>query len=222
MKKRSKRYKELREKIENKTYTLDEALGLVKEVSNTKFDSSVEVHINLGLSKDQQVRGTVVLPNPIGKKVRVAAFVTDEKSKEVKDAGADIVGGEELIEKIKKTEKCDFDIAVAEPAMMKNLAKLGKILGTKGLMPSPKSDTVTPDPAKAVKELKAGKISFKADSHGVIHQIIGKVSLDDKKIKENYDVLLEAVKKEKPAKVKGEYLKGITICSTMGPGIKVK
>jgi large subunit ribosomal protein L1 len=222
MKKRSKRYKELKEKIEGKVYTPDEALSLIKKNSNTKFDSSVEAHINLGLGKDQQVRGTLVLPNPIGKKIRVAAFVTDEKTKEAKEAGADIVGGEELIEKIKKTEKCDFDIAVAEPSMMRHMGKLGKILGTKGLMPSPKTDTVSPDPAKAIKELKAGKISFKADPSGVIHQIIGKVSSDEKKLKENYDVLFEAIKKERPAKIKGIFIKSITICSTMGPGIKVK
>lgn len=225
MKKRSKRYQELRKKVENKIYSIDEALKLAKETSNTKFDASVEVHLNLGIEADrgdQQVRSTVVLPNSIGREIKVAAFVTPEKEKEVADAGADIIGGEELVEKIKKTEKTDFDVAVAEPVMMRYLGKIGKILGTKGLMPNPKTDTVTQNPAKAVKELKAGKISFKADPAGVVHQIIGKVSINEKALKENYEALIEAIKKAKPTKTKGEYIKSITICSTMGPGIKIK
>lgn len=225
MKKRSKRYQELKKKVKEKLYPLDEALKLVKETSKTKFDASVEVHIKLGIDltkPDQQVRGTLVLPNPIGKKIRIAAFVTEGKKDEVKKAGADIIGGEELIQKIKETEKCDFDVAVAEPAMMRHLAKIGKILGTKGLMPNPKNETVTLDPAKAVRELKAGKISFKTDPMGIIHQVIGKVSFDIKKLKENYNALYEAIKKYKPDKVKGEYIKSITLCSTMGPGIKVR
>lgn len=225
MKKRSKRYKELKEKIENKHYSIDEALKTVKENSNTKFDASIEVHINLGIDSDkgdQQVRGTVTLPHSTGKEIRVAAFVEEANEKAVKEAGADIVGGESLIEEIKKTEKTDFDVAVAEPSMMRHLAKIGKVLGTKGLMPNPKTDTVSPDPAKTVKELKSGKISFKADPAGVLHQMIGKVSLDEKDLKENYEVLLEAVNKAKPNKIKGEYIKSITVCSSMGPGVRVK
>ncbi len=225
MKRRSKRYKELKEKIENKAYPIDEALKLTKENSNTKFDASVEVHVNLGIDSgkgDQQVRGTLTFPHPIGKKIRIACFVGEAKEKEVKEAGADLVGGESLIAEIKKTEKTDFDVAVAESSMMRNLAQLGKILGTKGLMPNPKNETVSDNPAKIVKELKSGKISFKADPSGVLHQMIGKVSLDDKKLKENFEALMEAFRKAKPEKLKGEYIKSITICSTMGPGIKVK
>jgi large subunit ribosomal protein L1 len=225
MKKRSKRFKELKKKIEPRFYLLDEALNLIKETSNIKFDASVEVHVKLGLDlakSDQQVRGTLILPNPIGKKIRIAAFVTEAKQDEVKKAGADVVGGEDLVKKIKETEKCDFDVAIAEPSMMRYLGRIGKILGTKGLMPNPKTDTVTSDPVKTIKELKAGKISFKADPSGVVHQVIGKVSSDPKKLKENYVALFEVIKKNRPAKIKGEYIKSITLCSTMGPGIKVK
>jgi large subunit ribosomal protein L1 len=225
MKKRSKRYKELKEKMENKVYPIDEALKLTKENSNTKFDASVEVHINLRIDSskgDQQVRGTVTLPHSIGKKIKIACFVEEANEKLVKEAGADIVGGENLINEIKKTEKTDFDIAVAESSMMRNLAKLGKILGTKGLMPNPKNETVSDNPAKIVKELKSGKISFKADPAGVLHQMIGKVSLDDNKLKENFEILMEAVAKAKPEKLKGEYIKSITMCSSMGLGVKVK
>ncbi len=225
MRRRSKRYKELKEKIESTTYSIDEALKIVKENANTKFDSSVEVHINLGIDSekgDQQVRGTVTLPHSTGKKIRIAAFVDSSKEKEVKEAGADIVGGESLIEEIKKTEKTDFDVAVAEPSMMRYLGKLGKILGTKGLMPNPKSETVSDNPAKTVKELKSGKISFKADPAGVLHQMIGKVSLDEKALKENYEAFMEAANRAKPERTKGVYIKGVTICSTMGPGVRVK
>lgn len=225
MKKRSKRYKELKDKVENKVYSFDEAIKLTKESSNTKFDAAVEVHINLGVDSekgDQQVRGTVTLPHSTGKEIRVAAFVEEANEKSVKEAGADIVGGENLVEEIKKTEKTDFDVAVAESSMMRHLGKIGKILGTKGLMPNPKTETVSDNPAKIVKELKSGKISFKADPSGVLHQMIGKVSLDDKDLKENFEALEEALKKAKPEKLKGEYIKSITICSSMGPGIWIK
>ena len=151
----------------------------------------------------------------------MAAFVTTDKEKEVKDAGADYVGGEELIEEIKKTEKTDFQVAVATPDMMKNLASIAKILGTRGLMPSPKNDTVTLNPAKAVMELKKGKISFKNDDTGNLHAVIGRVSFDSAKLIENYQALLDTVKKAKPATAKGSYLKNVAICSSMGPGIKV-
>ncbi|MCK4554821.1 50S ribosomal protein L1, partial [Candidatus Parcubacteria bacterium] len=163
----------------------------------------------------------VALPHGTGKTIKVAAFVAPEKEKEVKSAGADYVGGEDLIAEIKKTEKTDFQVAVAEPAMMKNLSKIAKILGTRGLMPSPKNDTVTPDPAKAIAELKKGKVSFKNDDTGNIHVAIGKVSFDSKKLLDNYNTLLEAVKKAKPASAKGIYIKNISISSSMGPGVKV-
>lgn len=225
MKKRSKSYKKVKEKIENKTYSLSEAIKLIKETARAKFDESIEVHIKLGidLSKsEQQVRGTVVLPHSIGKKLTIAAFVTDDKKKEAEEAGAEIVGGEDLIKKIKETKKCDFNIAVAMPELMPKLGQIGKILGPKGLMPNPKAGTITSDPVKTIKEILSGKISFRTDSTGVIHQVIGKVSFDDKKIAENFNSLLEAVKTAKPSGAKGEYIKSITLSSTMGPGIRVK
>ena len=207
-----------------KSYSIEDAIELTKKLSKTKFDASVEVHFRLGINPkkgDQQVRSAVALPYGTGKTIKVAVFVTPEKEKEVKSAGADYVGGEDLIAEIKKTEKTDFQVAVAEPAMMKNLSKIAKILGTRGLMPSPKNDTVTPDPAKAIAELKKGKVSFKNDDTGNIHVAIGKVSFDSKKLLDNYNTLLEAVKKAKPASAKGIYIKNISISSSMGPGVKV-
>jgi len=208
-----------------KTYPIEEAIELTKKLSKTKFDASVEVHFRLGIDPrkgDQQVRAAVSLPHGTGKTVKIAAFVTPDKEKEVKEAGADFVGSEDLIAKIKKTEKTDFQVAVAEPVMMKSLAPIAKILGTRGLMPSPKNDTVTTNPAKAVTELKKGKISFKNDDTGNIHVAIGKISFANKKLLENYETLVEAVKKAKPASSKGTYIKNISISSTMGPGIKVQ
>lgn len=206
-------------------YPLDQALELTKKLSKTKFDASVEVHIRLGIDPkkgDQQVRSAVSLPHGTGKSVRVAAFVSDDKAKACKEAGADLVGADDLIEEIKKTEKTDFEVAVAEPAMMKNLAQIAKILGTRGLMPSPKNETVTPNPAKAVEELKKGKVSFKNDDTANVHVLIGKVSFDVKKLQENFNTLVDAIKKIKPAKAKGSYIRGIVISSSMGPGVKVQ
>ncbi len=208
----------------SKVYTAEEAVGLTKTLSKTKFDATVEVHIRLGIDTkkgEQQVRAAVSLPHGTGKTVRVAAFVSPEKEKEVKEAGADLVGGEDLIAQIKKSEKTDFEVAVAETAMMKNLAQIARILGTRGLMPSPKNETVTPNPAKAVKELKKGKVSFKNDDTGNLHIVIGKTSFEPLKLVENFQTVLEAVKKAKPTKAKGAYVKNITISSSMGPGIKV-
>ena len=209
----------------SKAYTVEEAIDLTKKLSKTKFDASVELHIRLGIDPkkgDQQVRSAVSLPHGTGKTVRVAAFVAPDKEKEAKDAGADVVGGEELVNQIKTTEKTDFDVAVAEPAMMRFLGQIGKILGTRGLMPSPKNDTVTPNPIKAVEELKKGKVSFKNDDTGNIHVIIGKVSFENKKLEENFNTLINAVKKAKPTSSKGVYLKNISITSSMGPGIKMQ
>ena len=209
---------------ETKTYTIAEAIALTKKLSKTKFDASVEIHFRLGIDPkkgDQQIRNAVSLPHGTGKTIKVAAFVTPEKEKEVKTAGADYVGGEDLIAEIKKTEKTDFQVAVAEPIIMKQLGQIAKILGTRGLMPSPKNDTVTPDPAKAVAELKKGKISFKNDDTGNVHTVIGKTSFEDKQLLENYETILEAIKKAKPASSKGIYLQNISLSSSMGPGIKI-
>ena len=208
----------------NKSYSIAEAIEICKNNNKAKFDASVEVHFKLGIDTkkgDQQVRSAVSLPNGTGKTVRVAAFVSTDKEKAAKEAGADLVGGDDLIEEIKKTEKTNFDIAVAETAMMKNLAKIAKILGTRGLMPSPKNDTVVNDPVKAVKELKLGKISFKSDDTGNVHAIIGKISFENKALEENFNTLVEAIKKAKPTSSKGIYIKNISLNSTMGKGIKL-
>ena len=208
-----------------KVYKIEEALDLVKKMSKTKFDASVEAHFRLGINTkkgDQQVRSAVALPHGTGKTIKIAAFVSPENEAAVKKAGADFVGGDDLIEEIRKTEKTDFQVAVAEPVLMKNLAKIAKILGTRGLMPSPKNDTVTANPVLAVQELKKGKVSFKNDDTGNLHVTIGKISFDTNKLQENYKTLFEAIKKSKPASSKGSYIKNVTICSTMGPGIKVE
>ena len=178
-----------------KAYSIEEAIELAKKLSKTKFNATVEAHFRLGIDPrkgDQQVRAAVSLPHGTGKTVRVAAFVSPEKEKEVKAAGADFAGSEDLIAQIKKTEKTDFEVAVAEPAMMKNLAQIAKILGTRGLMPSPKNETVTPDPAKAVAELKKGKISFKNDDTANVHVPIGKISFKTEELVENFSTLLAA------------------------------
>jgi len=208
-----------------KTYELAEAIELTRKLSRAKFDASVEVHVRLGIDSrkgDQQVRSAVSLPHGTGKTIKVAAFVSPEKEKECKKAGADAVGGEDLIAEIKKSEKTDFQVAVAEPMMMRNLSQIAKILGTRGLMPSPKNETVTPDPAKAIKELKKGKISFKNDDTANIHVAIGKISFTADQLSENFNTLITAINKAKPNTTKGIYIKKISICSSMGPGIKVE
>lgn len=208
-----------------KKHSIAEAVELVKKFASTKFDSSVEVHIRLGIDTkkgDQQIRSAIALPHGTGKTVRVAAFVSPAQEKAVKEAGADVVGGDELIADIKRTEKTDFEVAVAEPAMMKNLAQIAKILGTRGLMPSPKNDTVSPNPAQAVAELKKGKISFKNDDTANVHVAIGKVSFASDQLIANFETIMNAIKKAKPTSAKGIYLQNITICSSMGPGIKVE
>jgi large subunit ribosomal protein L1 len=208
----------------NKAYPIEEALEIIKKLTKTKFDASVEVHFRLGIDPkkgEQQVRGAVSLPNGTGKTVKVAAFVTPENEQAVRAAGADFVGGEELVAEIKKTEKTDFQVAIAEPALMKNLAVIAKILGTRGLMPSPKNDTVTTNPAKTVEELKKGKISFKNDDTGNLHTIIGKISFESSKLAENYKTLVETVKKAKPTSSKGTFLKNASLASSMSPGVKI-
>jgi len=226
MPKHGQRYNELAKLIDpKKLYSPEEAIDLVRKTSGVKFDASVEIHIKLGIDPkqgDQQIRGTVVLPHSLGQKKKIAVFAEGEKATEARKAGADLVGGKELIEEIKKTGKINFDVALATPEMMKNLAGIAKILGPKGLMPSPKNETVTNEITKAINELQKGKITFKNDDTGNIHQVIGKVSFDNQKLLENFNVFIEAVKKAKPATVKGIYLQNITLASTMGPGIKVK
>ncbi|MBU1131610.1 50S ribosomal protein L1 [Patescibacteria group bacterium] len=226
MSKKSKRYQEAKAKVNaDQSYPLDEAIKLLKETSKVKFDASVEVHVKLGINPkkgDQIIRSAVTMPHGTGKTKKIAAFVTPAKEKEAKAAGADVVGGKELIEQIKKDGKIDFEVAVAEPAMMKDLAVIAKTLGQKGLMPNPKTGTVTPDVKKAVEELKKGKANFKNDDTANIHLMIGKVSFPEEQLKENFQTFMEALKKAKPDSVKGAYIKSITLASSMGPGIKVQ
>jgi large subunit ribosomal protein L1 len=224
MTKRGKRYDANAAKIEDKTYKVEEAIALIKTLGSAKFDESVETHLKLGIDTkqgDQQVRGTVVLPHGIGKTKRIAVFADGENEIKAKEAGADLVGGKELIDKIAQTGKVEFDVAVATPDMMKELAKIAKILGPKGLMPSPKNETVTTNIAKAVQEMKAGKIAFKNDSNGIVHQAIGKVSFSPEQLAENYRAFADAVKRAKPAASKGTYLQTTTLTTTMGPGISI-
>ena len=221
----SKRYNEAVKFIEKeKQYSVEEAIALAKQTSTVKFDASIEIHIRLNIDTkqtDQKIRTQIQLPHGTGKSIKIAAFVTPAKEKEAKDAGADIVGGEELVKEIKETGKTDFDMAVAEPAMMKSLAVIAKALGQRGIMPNPKTGTVTPDIAKAVKELKGGKVDVKTDDTGVIHQTIGKVSFDDQKLLDNFKALREAILRAKPQSVKKEFISSITVSSSMGPGIRL-
>ena len=205
-------------------YDVAEAMGLVVKSATAKFDETVEIHIKLGVDSrhaDQQVRGAIVLPNGTGKTRKVLVFAKDAKVDEAKEAGADYVGGMELVEKITKENWFDFDVVVATPDMMGVVGRLGKVLGPKGLMPSPKAGTVTPNVAAAVKEIKAGKVEYRLDKTNIIHCPIGKVSFGAEKLAENMDTLVKAVVKAKPAAAKGQYIKSCTVASTMGPGVKV-
>jgi len=208
----------------NKVYSIDEAIKLVKETSGVKFDASVEVHAKLGIDPkkgEQQIRATVSLPHGTGKSKKVAAFVSAEKEKEAKDAGADFIYGEEEIKKIKDTGKIEFDVAVTTPDMMSKLASVAKVLGPKGLMPNPKTETVGPNIKKMVEELKKGKLTFKNDDTSNVHVPIGKVSFSEASLKENYLALVEALNKAKPNTTKGIYIKNLVVCSSMGPAIKI-
>ena len=215
----------LRAKVDpNKVYGLDEAIKLVKETSGVKFDASVELHAALGIDikkSDQLVRATIVMPHGTGKTKTIAAFVAPDKEKEAKEAGADFVYGEEDIKKIKDTGKIDFEVAVTTPDMMPKMAGIAKVLGPKGLMPNHKTETVSPNLKKMIGELKRGKITFKNDDGGNIHQLFGKVSFTENQLKENLTALLDALKKAKPPSAKGTYLKTLIICATMGPAIKL-
>lgn len=207
-----------------KQFELDEAIKLLKDVSNAKFDETVEMHIRLGVDgrhADQQVRGAIVLPHGTGKTKKVLVVAKGDKAEEAKTAGADFVGAEDMIEKIQKENWFDYDVIVATPDMMGLLGRLGRILGPKGLMPNPKSGTVTFDIEKAVKEIKAGKVEYRLDKTNIIHVAVGKVSFENEKLIENINILLEAVTKAKPSAAKGTYYRNITLTSTMGPGIKI-
>jgi len=210
--------------MEEKKYNINEALELIKKNAKAKFDESVDVHLKLGIDVkkgDQQVRGVVVLPHGSGKIKKIAVFSEKEDEiKEITKMGI-IAGGDDLIEEIKKTGKCDFEVVVATPEIMKNLAKIARILGPKGLMPNPKTETVTTNIKKTIEELQKGKVTFKNDDSGNIHQAIGKVSWSIEKLKENIEAFLGVIKKSKPLKSKGVYFKNIAVCSTMGKGVKI-
>ena len=225
MAKKSKRYTEAAALIENgRLYSAEEAIELVKKTSNVKFDASVDVAFNLGLDvrqADQQLRGAVVLPHGTGKTKKVLVFAKGEKAKEAEAAGADFVGAEDLVQKIQKENWFDFDVVVATPDMMGVVGRLGRVLGPKGLMPNPKSGTVTFDVTKAVEEIKAGKVEYRLDKSNIIHVAIGKVSFGGEKLAENFNVLMNAIIKAKPSAAKGQYLRSISVTSTMGPGVKI-
>ena len=225
MAKMGKKYTDSAKLIEKtKAYDVAEAMELVCQTSKAKFDETIEVHVRLGVDSrhaDQQVRGAVVLPNGTGKTVKTRVFAKGDNIQKALDAGADYAGGAEYAEKIQKENWFDFDVVIATPDMMSVIGRLGKVLGPKGLMPSPKAGTVTPDVVRAVTEAKAGKIEYRLDKTNIIHCPIGKASFGTDKLKENFDTLLGAIIKAKPAAAKGQYIKSCVIASTMGPGIKI-
>ena len=225
MKKHGKKYVEATKKIEKaKLYTKEEAMKLVKETSVSKFDGSVEVAVRLNLDTkkaDQQLRGAIVLPHGTGKTKRVLVIAKGENAKKATEAGADYVGDVDMLQKIEKENWFDFDVMIATPDMMPLLGKLGRVLGPKGLMPNPKTGTVTTDVAKAVAEVKAGRVAYRTDSFGNVHGIIGKVSFTEEQLVENLNAFISAILKVKPATVKGDYVKNISVTSTMGPGIRI-
>ena len=225
MRKLGKKYVEASNKVEkNKAYGVEEAVKLVKETSITKFDSSVEVAMNLNIDtkkSDQQLRGSIVLPNGTGKSKKILVLAKGAAAAEAKETGADFVGDTDLIDKIANENWFDYDTIVATPEMMPALGKIGKILGPKGLMPNPKTGTVTTTPAKTVTDIKKGMVEYRADSLGNVHGIIGKVSFDEKALSENLTYFINTIIKSKPTTVKGKFVKSISICTTMGPGIKI-
>ena len=223
MKTHGKKYTAAREQVEDRPYTLDEALPLVQKIKFANFDETVALSIRLGVDPkhaDQMVRGTVVLPHGLGKSKRVLVIAAPDKQKEAEEAGADLVGGEELVDKI-AGGWIDFDAVVATPDMMRVVGRLGKVLGPRGLMPNPKTGTVTPNVSQAVKEIKAGKVEFRVDKTGIVHAPVGKTSFPPQSLVENASALLESIVKAKPAAAKGKYFRSITVSSTMGPGVKV-
>ena len=225
MPKRGKKYQDaVKQYDKSAQYDVDEAFDILSKISTAKFDETIEAHFRLGVDgrhADQQVRGAIVLPNGTGKSKKVLVFAKGDKAHEAEDAGADFVGAEELADKIRTENWFDFDVVVATPDMMGVVGRLGKLLGPKGLMPSPKSGTVTMNVAQALSEIKAGKVEYRLDKQNIIHTPIGKASFGPQKLKENYMALLEAIVKAKPAAAKGQYIKSAAIASTMGPGIKL-
>ena len=223
--KHGKKYTEAAKLVDRSVqYEPADAIALVKKTATAKFDETIEVHIRTGCDgrhADQQIRGAVVLPNGTGKKVRVLVIAKGDKLAEAEAAGADHVGGEELIPRIQNEGWLDFDVVVATPDMMGVVGRLGKVLGPKGLMPNPKAGTVTMDVAKAVNDIKAGKVEYRLDKSNIVHVPVGKASLTEEQLQQNFDALLEAITKARPSALKGQYLRSITLTSTMGPGVKV-
>jgi large subunit ribosomal protein L1 len=219
-----KKYTAAAKQVERRPYSLEDAVPLVQKVKFTKFDETVELHMRLGVDPkhaDQMVRGTVVLPNGLGKSKRVLVIASGEKIREAEEAGADFVGADDMVEKIQKQNWLDYDAVIATPDMMRLVGRLGKILGPRGLMPNPKTGTVTMDVGRAVREIKAGKVEFRVDKTGVIHAPVGKVGFATDKLLENASSVIQAVIKAKPAVAKGKYVRSATICSTMGPGVSL-
>lgn len=218
----TKKYTTAAQQIEAKEYGIEDAISLVQKIKFANFDETVEIHLRLGVNPkhaDQMVRGTVILPNGLGKTKRVLVIASPAKQAEAKDAGAEFVGGDDMVERIQKEGWLDFDAVIATPDMMRSVGKLGKILGPRGLMPNPKTGTVTMDVAQAVQEVKAGKVEFRVDKTGVVHCPLGKVSFTSDKLVENATTLLQAVVRAKPTAAKGKYVRSATVCSTMGPGV---
>jgi large subunit ribosomal protein L1 len=222
--KTGKHYQAASKQVEARPYPLDEAIPLLQKIKYAKFDETVEVHMRLGVDPkhaDQMVRGTVVMPNGLGKSKKVLVIAGADRQKEAEEAGADIVGGEEIVTRIQGEGWTDFDAVIATPDMMRSVGKLGKVLGPRGLMPNPKTGTVTTEVAKAIKEIKAGKVEFRVDKTGIIHSPVGKLSFARDKLIENASSLIQAVLKAKPAAAKGKYVKTATVCSTMSPGVSL-
>jgi large subunit ribosomal protein L1 len=222
--KAGKQYQSAKKQVEAKEYSLADAIPLLKKIKFAKFDETVEVHMKLGVDPkhaDQMVRGTVVMPNGLGKSKKVLVIASGDKQREALEAGADLVGGEDMVNKIQSESWTDFDAVIATPDMMRSVGKLGKVLGPRGLMPNPKTGTVTVDVAKAIREIKAGKVEFRVDKTGIIHAPVGKISFAADKLVENAASLISAVIKAKPAVAKGKYVRSTTLCSTMGPGVSV-